>query len=130
MKSRTSRTLGKLRWRPNPENRCLRKLRLSLRSYLECNRIARGARSSFYLAFFGLPRDKRNALFALYAFMRLIDNVSDEPGDLDAKRRGLARWRGMLDEAIAGETSGHPILAGARGFDYAVPDSHRATSTI
>ncbi|MGA8145609.1 MAG: squalene synthase HpnC [Candidatus Acidiferrales bacterium] len=79
-------------------------------SYLECNRIARRAHSSFYLAFFGLPRDKRNALFALYAFMRLIDNVSDEPGDLDAKRRGLARWRGMLDEAIAGETSGHAIL--------------------
>jgi squalene synthase HpnC len=79
-------------------------------SYAECNRIARGAHSSFYLAFFGLPRDKRNALFALYAFMRLIDNVSDEPGDLDAKRRGLARWRAMLDEAIAGETSGHAIL--------------------
>jgi len=79
-------------------------------SYVECNRIARGAHSSFYLAFFGLPRDKRNALFALYAFMRLIDKVSDEPGDLEAKRRGLARWRGMLDEAIAGETSGHAIL--------------------
>ena len=53
---------------------------------------------------------KRNALFALYAFMRLIDNVSDEPGDLEAKRRGLARWRGMLDEAISGDTSGHAIL--------------------
>lgn len=79
-------------------------------SYVECNRIARGAHSSFYLAFFGLPRDKRNALFALYAFMRLIDNVSDEPGDLEAKRRGLARWRGMLDEAIAGDTSAHSIL--------------------
>jgi squalene synthase HpnC/squalene synthase HpnD len=79
-------------------------------SYLECNRIARAARSSFYLAFFGLPREKRNALFALYAFMRLIDNVSDEPGDLEAKRRGLARWRGMLDEAIAGNTSGHAVL--------------------
>jgi squalene synthase HpnC/squalene synthase HpnD len=79
-------------------------------SYAECNRIARGAHSSFYLAFFGLPREKRNALFALYAFMRLIDNVSDEPGDLEAKRRGLARWRAMLDEAIAGETSGHAIL--------------------
>jgi squalene synthase HpnC len=79
-------------------------------SYTECNRIARGAHSSFYLAFFGLPRDKRNALFALYAFMRLIDNVSDEPGDLEAKRRGLARWRGMLDEAISGDTSNHAIL--------------------
>jgi phytoene synthase len=79
-------------------------------SYAECNRIARAAHSSFYLAFFGLPREKRNALFALYAFMRLVDNVSDEPGDLDSKRRELARWRARLDEAIAGRTEGHVIL--------------------
>jgi len=79
-------------------------------SYTECNRIARGAKSSFYLAFFGLPRKKRNALCALYAFMRLVDNVSDEPGDIDAKRQGLARWRRMLDEAIAGNTRSHAIL--------------------
>jgi phytoene synthase len=79
-------------------------------SYAECSRIARGAHSSFYLAFFGLPRAKRNALCALYAFMRLVDDVSDEAGDLESKRRGLARWRGMLDEAGAGRTEGHAIL--------------------
>jgi squalene synthase HpnC/squalene synthase HpnD len=79
-------------------------------SYAECNRIARGAHSSFYLAFFGLPRPKRNALYALYAFMRLIDNISDEPGDIESKRYGLARWRAMLDEAIAGRTEAHEIL--------------------
>ncbi|MDE3171028.1 MAG: squalene/phytoene synthase family protein, partial [Acidobacteriota bacterium] len=79
-------------------------------SYAECNRIARAAHSSFYLAFYGLPRRKRNALCALYAFMRLVDNVSDEPGDLESKRRGLARWRGWLDEAAAGQTGGHAIL--------------------
>jgi phytoene synthase len=83
-------------------------------SYAECNRIARAAHSSFYLAFFGLPREKRDALFALYAFMRLVDNVSDEPGDLDSKRRELARWRRMLDNAIAGRTEGHVILPGLR----------------
>jgi squalene synthase HpnC len=79
-------------------------------SYAECNRITREARSSFYLAFFGLRKPKRNALCALYAFMRLIDDVSDEPGDLESKRRGLARWRGMLDEAAAWNTKSHPIL--------------------
>jgi len=79
-------------------------------SYAECARIARAAHSSFYLAFYGLRRDKRNALCALYAFMRLVDNVSDEPGDLESKRRGLARWRAMLDEAVAGRTEGHAIL--------------------
>ncbi len=79
-------------------------------SYKECNRIARAAHSSFYLAFFGLPKPKRNALCALYAFMRLVDNVSDEPGDLESKRRGLARWRAMLDDAVSGHTQGHAIL--------------------
>ncbi len=79
-------------------------------SYDECNRIARGAHSSFYLAFYGLRKEKRNALCALYAFMRLVDNVSDEPGDIDSKRAGLARWRAMLDQAIAGRTEGHVIL--------------------
>ncbi len=79
-------------------------------SYAECNRIARAARSSFYLAFFGLPKPKRDALCALYAFMRLVDDVSDEAGDLESKRRGLAQWRAKLDEAAAGRTGGHPIL--------------------
>jgi len=79
-------------------------------SYAECNRIARAAHSSFYLAFFGLPKPKRNALCALYAFMRLVDDVSDEEGDLDSKRRGLVRWRALLDEAAAGQTGGHAIL--------------------
>ncbi len=79
-------------------------------SYAECTRIARAARSSFYLAFFGLRKQKRNALCALYAFMRLVDNVSDDPGNLDTKRQGLARWRATLDAAVAGRTSGHAIL--------------------
>ncbi len=42
--------------------------------------------------------------------MRLVDNVSDEAGDLESKRNGLARWRAMLDEAVAGRTDGHAIL--------------------
>ncbi len=79
-------------------------------SYAECNRIARAARSSFYLAFFGLRKEKRNALCALYAFMRLIDDVSDEPGDLESKRQALARWRSMLDQAIGGHTDGGAVL--------------------
>jgi len=79
-------------------------------SYLECNRIARASHSSFYLAFFGLRKPKRNALCALYAFNRLIDDVSDDPGSLESKRRALSRWRSMLDQAAGWNTAGHAIL--------------------
>lgn len=90
------------RWEVSPE--------AMQNSYAECHRIARAARSSFYLSFFGLRREKRNGLYALYAFNRLVDNVSDEPGDTESKRRQLARWRAWLDDAVAGDTSGHAIL--------------------
>ncbi|HEV2194991.1 MAG TPA: squalene synthase HpnC [Candidatus Acidoferrum sp.] len=72
-------------------------------SYEHCHRIARAAHSNFYYAFYLLPKPKRDALAALYAFMRLVDDVSDEGRDLAAKQRGLARWRAALDQAITGQ---------------------------
>jgi squalene synthase HpnC len=71
-------------------------------SYSQCHRIAREAHSNFYPAFFLLPKPKRDAIVALYAFMRLIDDVSDEGAGLAEKQRGLAKWRGELDEAVTG----------------------------
>src|SRR6202022_705311 len=71
-------------------------------SYEECHRITRAAHSNFYPAFFLLPKPKRDGIVALYAFMRLIDDVSDEGEDVAAKQRGLAKWRAALDEAITG----------------------------
>ena len=83
-------------------------------SYEECRRVARNASSNFYYSFFLLPRSKRDALCALYAFMRLVDDVSDTPGELAEKQRGLARWRALLDAALTGDASGHPILPAFR----------------
>jgi squalene synthase HpnC/squalene synthase HpnD len=80
------------------------------RSYAECRRVAKNAASNFYYAFFMLPPAKRDALCALYAFMRLVDDVSDTVGSEVDKKRGLVRWRAALDEAVAGDISGHPIL--------------------
>jgi squalene synthase HpnC len=73
-------------------------------SYGHCHQIARKAESNFYPAFFLLPKAKRDGIVALYAFMRLIDDVSDEGADVAAKQRGLARWRAALDEAITGQS--------------------------
>jgi squalene synthase HpnC/squalene synthase HpnD len=73
-------------------------------SYAACHSIARAAHSNFYYAFFLLPKPKRDALAALYAFMRLVDDVADEGHDLAAKQRGLAKWRAAFDEAVTGES--------------------------
>ena len=72
-------------------------------SYEECHRIARASQSNFYYAFFLLPKPKRDAMAALYAFMRLVDDVADEGADLAAKQRGLAKWRAALDQYITGQ---------------------------
>jgi len=72
--------------------------------YTHCHQIAREAQSNFYPAFFLLPKAKRDGIVALYAFMRLIDDVSDDGADLAAKQRALAKWRVALDEAITGQS--------------------------
>ena len=72
-------------------------------SYEECHRVARASHSNFYYAFFLLPKPKRDGLAALYAFMRLVDDVADEGADLAAKQRGLAKWRAALDGAVNGQ---------------------------
>jgi squalene synthase HpnC/squalene synthase HpnD len=71
-------------------------------SYGHCQQIARAARSNFYYAFYLLPKPKRDGLAALYAFMRLVDDVADQEADVGSKQRGLAKWRTALDDAVNG----------------------------
>ncbi|HMI49939.1 MAG TPA: squalene synthase HpnC [Candidatus Saccharimonadales bacterium] len=80
-------------------------------SYQECHRVARAAHSNFYYAFYLLPKTKRDGLAALYAFMRLVDDVADQDDDLVVKQRGLARWRAALDDALTSNgPAASPVL--------------------
>jgi squalene synthase HpnC len=88
-------------------------------SYDECHRIARAAHSNFYYAFFLLPKPRRDALAALYAFMRLVDDVADDGHDFAAKQRGLADWRAALDDAVTGEVQ---LVDGSAALNSATPD--------
>src|SRR4030088_2060570 len=72
------------------------------KSYEECHRIARASHSNFYYAFFLLPKPKRDGLAALYAFMRLVDDVADEGANLSEKQRGLAKRRAARAQSITG----------------------------
>jgi phytoene synthase len=78
-------------------------------SYAHCRQIARRAGSNFYAAFFLLPRQKRRAMWALYAFLRHCDDLSDADGDVEKRREALAAWRQSLGQAFAGEFH-HPLL--------------------
>ena len=72
------------------------------RSYRYCDRLARRKAANFYPAFRLLPRDQRLAMCALYAFMRVADDLTDGPAAVADKRLALADWRQRLDEALAG----------------------------
>jgi len=85
-----------------------------LASYDHCRRIVRDAASNFYYAFFLLPRPKRDAICALYAFMRRVDDVSDSPASPLLKQQGLAAWRSRLDAAVTGDLSLDPVLPALR----------------
>jgi squalene synthase HpnC len=78
-------------------------------SYQECQRIIKAAHSNFYYAFFLLPKPKRDALTALYAFMRLVDDVADEGDNVADKQRGLAKWRAAFDRALTQRTTDVPL---------------------
>ena len=55
--------------------------------------LTRKSRSNFYYAFLTLPRARRDALYAVYAFCRTVDDVADLGHDRAAQRAELARWR-------------------------------------
>src|SRR5499426_1416354 len=91
-------------------------------------RLTRRSRSNFYYAFLTLPRRRRDALYAVYAFCRTVDDIADlgaERGvDRAAQRTELERWR--RDVARCYEPGGrpeHPIAVGlARAVsEFAIP---------
>lgn len=75
-------------------------------SYAHCRAVAKQRARNFYYSFVLLPHNKKNAMCAVYAFMRYCDDLSDEPG---ATRSAIDRWRGALNEALAGRPDGNPM---------------------
>jgi 15-cis-phytoene synthase len=77
-------------------------------SYAACEITARRAASSFYPMFRLLPPPQRRAMCALYAFLRISDDISDEAAPVADKRRQLELWTLGLHRALSGDYS-HPI---------------------
>ena len=84
--------------------------------------ITRQSASNLALAFILLPKAKRDAMSALYAFCREVDDVADEESSPAEERRArLAQWREDVRRAVAGET---PVLAVNRELQPVIAQYH------
>jgi phytoene synthase len=78
-------------------------------SYTFCERLARREAGNFYHAFRMLPRPQRRAMCALYAFMRVADDLADDPPAGASGRDLLTGYRRDFDRALAGDYR-HPLF--------------------
>lgn len=65
--------------------------------------------SSFYYAFLFLPKERRAAITAFYAFCREVDDVVDEVTDPGVAATKLAWWKAEVHKAFTGQSS-HPVM--------------------
>ena len=99
-------------------------------SYLYCKRLSRRTARNFYFSFLTLPRDRFRAMCVLNAFMRLSDDLGDDPNrPLAERQRALADWRCSLTRALEempndGET--HPVFPALRDVvqTYGIPHEY------
>jgi presqualene diphosphate synthase len=68
--------------------------------------VVRSAGTSFYHGMRVLPPDRRHAMYAIYAFCRIVDDIADEAGTIETKRRSLAAWRDNISALYEGRTEG------------------------
>ena len=76
-------------------------------SYSYCRSVARTRAKNFYYSFLLLSREQRNAMCAVYAFMRHCDDLSDEPG---ASYTALEEWRRSFALALANARPSHHVF--------------------
>ena len=94
--------------------------------------IVRSAGTSFYHGMRVLPADRRHAMYAIYAFCRIVDDIADEDGSIDAKSAGLAAWRDNIaalyrdNNEHQGDT-GHQATPGAGQYRAPGKPGTRAT---
>jgi 15-cis-phytoene synthase len=80
-------------------------------AYSVCRGITRREAKNFYYAFLVLPKPKRQALCAVYAFMRRCDDITDDTASpLRERREKLELWLNDFHRAMAGQPTDDPVL--------------------
>lgn len=71
-----------------------------------CTAYTKHSGSNFYYSFLFLPRPRREAMYTIYTFCRMVDTAVDEPAPGSNITDVLARWR----EEVSATYKGHPTL--------------------
>jgi phytoene synthase len=90
-----------------------------------CQQKAAASGSSFYYSFMFLPKTRREAITALYAFCREVDDIADECQDMDIARTKLAWWRAEISNLYASKPQ-HPVTKALATpvKDYGLQEQH------
>ncbi len=81
------------------------------RAYEECRSIAKREAKNFYYAFVALPVERRNAICAIYAFMRQADDLADDESlPREERRAKLDQWLAAWHEAADGAATSDPVF--------------------
>jgi phytoene synthase len=94
------------------------------RAYAACRTIAKREAKNFYYAFVALPIERRNAICAIYAFMRQADDLADDENLPREKRRHkLNAWLAAWREAAHGAATADPVFLAVRDATarFAIP---------
>ncbi len=84
-------------------------------AYAVCRTIAKREAKNFYYAFLALPPARKNAICAIYAFMRRADDLSDDESlSRDERRRRLDEWLAAWCEVSQGSTTADPVFFAVR----------------
>jgi len=93
-------------------------------AYAACRAIAKREARNFYYAFVALPQERRNAICAIYAFMRKADDLSDDESlSRDERLRNLEAWQAAWRATSAGGETFDPVFLAVRDATarFAIP---------
>lgn len=84
-------------------------------AYSTCRAIAKREAKNFYYSFVALPEPRRNAICAIYAFMRKADDLSDDESlPREERRRKLDVWLAEWHAAAGGTATADPVFFAVR----------------
>ena len=95
-----------------------------IEAYAICRAIAKREAKNFYYAFVALPAPRRNAICAIYAFMRKADDLADDESiSIEERRAQLDEWLLAWHAASAGGSTNDPVFVAVRDamVRFAIP---------